>query len=276
MPDGRAVRWPKPEMAMVVYVYDGSFDGLLCCVFESYEKNEMPADVMPEDGQLPLLLSTRRIETRTDRAQRVQKSIPQKMGYAALDFVRRAFLTCLPNKELMILRFLRLGYRHGKSVLNRLTDETVHSLTTAVRHLTHEAHLFQGFVRFSDTNGVLTAQIEPKNMVLPLLAKPFSERYPGERFLIYDKTHSMVLLHQNSSVHICDAVDFEQPQPDAEEQKFRELWRLFYKTIEIRERRNPRCRMSHMPKRYWNCMTEFTHGETSTRDRALPAVRKET
>ncbi len=275
MPDGRAMMQKKsaePQTSMVVYCYDGSFEGLLCCVFESYEKNEMPADVLPEDGQLPLLLNTRMIETRADRVERVQKSIPHKMGYAVLDFVRHAFLTNLPGKELLILKFLRLGYRHGRSVINRLTDETVHALTVAVRHLTHEAHLFQGFVRFSETNGVLTAQIEPKNIVLPLLARPFAERYPGERFLIYDKTHGMVLLHQDHKVHICGAEAFEQPQPDEEELKFRELWRLFYKTIEIKERHNPRCRMSHMPKRYWNCMTEFAQEERAGQHPALPAA----
>lgn len=251
----------EPQSVMVVYCYDGSFDGLMCCVFESYDKNELPADVLPDDSELPLLLDTRTIETRTDRAQRVQKSIPQRMGYAALDFARRAFLTSLPSKELHILKFLRLGYQYGKSVLNRLTDETLHKLTVAVRQLNHEAHLFQGFVRFSETGGVLTAQIEPKNIVLPLLVRPFSERYPGERFLIYDKTHGMVLLYQNGKAHICAAEAFEQPQPSEEEIKFRELWRLFYKTIEIKERRNPRCRMSHMPKRFWSCMTEFAQDE---------------
>ena len=37
----------------------------------------------------------------------------------------------------------------------------------------------------------------------------------------------------------------------------RELWKLFFKTIEIEGRHNPRCQMTMMPKRYWGCMTEF-------------------
>ena len=31
----------------------------------------------------------------------------------------------------------------------------------------------------------------------------------------------------------------------------------FYDTVEIKERHNPRKRMSSMPKRYWETMTEF-------------------
>jgi probable DNA metabolism protein len=241
----------------VVYSYDGSFDGLLCCVFESYAKREMPADILPEEGPLPLLLPVKAIPTDSERAKRVLRSIPEKIGRNALDFIRRAYLTCQPKKELRILQFLHLGFLYGPAVMQRLTDEPVHVLRTAVNHLSREANHFMGFVRFSENGGVLTAQIEPKNIVLPLIARHFSARYPGERFCIYDKTHRMVLLHENRAMQICGADAYEPPSPGEEELKFRALWRLFYDTIEIRERRNPRCRMSHMPKRFWRCMTEF-------------------
>ena len=44
-------------------------------------------------------------------------------------------------------------------------------------------------MRFSDQGGVLVAQIEPKNWVLPLLAGHFTTRFNAERFLIFDRTH---------------------------------------------------------------------------------------
>lgn len=277
MPDRRAVSAPGP--GVTVYVYDGSFDGLLCCVFESYAARELPADVLADTAQLPLLLPVKRVDTRLDRAERVRRAIPKKMGYPALGFIRRAFLTCYPQKDVLILRFLRLGFRMGPSVMRHLTDDTVHALTTAVRHLDNEAHPLKGFIRFSDTDGALTAVIEPKNVVLPLIAQHFCERYPGERFLIYDRMHGMALIHQDGAVSICDVDAFEQPAPEEEELKFRELWRMFYRTIEIKERHNPRCRMSHMPKRYWSCMTEFAresdeeHGlKITAAERVLPGL----
>ncbi len=248
-----------PERPTLIYCYDGSFDGLLCCVFESYDKNELPLDVLPEGAALPLLLPVKSIVTDPEKARRVLVSIPKKMGRDALDFVRHGFLTCHPQKELLILRFLRLGYRCGPSAMNRLTDKDVHTLFSAVRHLEHEAHLYTGFVRFSEANGALTAQIEPKNIVLPLIAPHFCERFPNERFLIHDKTHDMALLHQDHAWVITAVENLRLPGPGEEEMKFRALWRLFYDTIEIEGRHNPRCRMGHMPKRYWNCMTEFAH-----------------
>lgn len=241
----------------LIYRYDGSFDGLLCCVFESYEKKEIPLDILLPDASPALLFSVKEIPTDLSKASRVLASIPKKMGASALNFVRHAFLTCLVQKELYILLFLRLGYRYGPSVMNMLTDNVVNTLCKAVKHLERESHLFKGFLRFSIFNNVLVGEIEPKNFVLPLLVRHFCERYPEERFLIHDKTHGMGLVYQpyQSAVIPIDAL--ELPAADEEEQNFRELWQLFYDTIAIQGRYNPQCRMTHMPKRYWKYMTEF-------------------
>lgn len=59
------------------------------------------------------------------------------------------------------------------------------------------------------------------------------------------------------------------PLPDREEQDFRDLWRVYYNTIEVPGRHNPKCRMSHMPKRYWKYMTEFGREEKGTGRLAL-------
>ena len=65
--------------------------------------------------------------------------------------------------------------------------------------------------------------------------------------------------------------------PDEKEANYRLLWKRFYDTIAIKERENPKLRQTHMPKRYWNTMTEF-QGEdyfragSSPADAAAPAV----
>lgn len=241
----------------LIYRYDGSFDGLLCCVFESYEKKELPMDILLPDAAQPMLFSIKEIPTDMQKARRVLDSIPKKIGASALNFVRHAFLTCLVQKELHILLFLRLGYRHGPSVMNMLTDDVVNKLTKAVKHLERESHLLKGFLRFSIFNNILVGEIEPKNFVLPLLSQHFCERYPEERFLIHDKTHGMGLVYQPYQSAVIPIEALELPEADEEEQSFRELWQLFYDTIAIQGRYNPQCRMSHMPKRYWKYMTEF-------------------
>jgi len=245
------------KQSNLIYLYDGSFDGLLCCVFESYDKKEIPMEIILMAMHQTMLFPTKEIKTDYPKANRVFASIPTKMGPQALDFVRLAFLTCYTQKELYILLFLRLGYHYGPSVMGMLTDNVVNTLSKAVKHLNNESNLLKGFVRFSVTNNALVAEIEPKNYVLPLLTEHFSQRFPEERFLIYDKTHGMALVYKpyQSAVIPIDALEI--PEPDAEEQSFRELWQLFYDTIEVQGRHNPKCRMTHMPKRYWKYMTEF-------------------
>jgi probable DNA metabolism protein len=257
MPDGRDVTPDHHAGEPVVYCYDGSFEGLICCVFESYDKKEIPMDIMADDAQLPWLLNMRRIATDEARTKRVLTAVQKKIGREALEMVRDAYLTCHPRKEMLILQFVRLGFRCGPSTVNRLADAPVHTLNTAVQHLKHEAHLYTGFTRFSELNGTLVAEIEPKNFVLPLLTRHFCERYPHEQYLIYDKTHGMILMYQGGRTLICSVDSFTPLNPGKEEMRFRTLWRLFYDTIEIKERHNPRCRMSHMPKRYWRYMTEL-------------------
>lgn len=263
-----------PDRSNLIYLYDGSFDGLLCCVFESYDKKEIPADIFSPDTAQTVLLPQKEVVTDPKKSARVLISIPKKMGADALDFIRHAFLTCLPQKELYILLFLRMGFRFGPSVMNMLADDVVNTLFKAVKHLNNEAHLLKGFIRFSVFNGALAAEIEPKNIVLPLLTLHFRERYPEERFLIYDRTHAMALIYQPYRPEIIPVDDLQLPEPDEEERAFRELWRLFYNTIEVQGRHNPKCRMSHMPKRYWKYMTEFGAGQKSRPDPGRPREAK--
>lgn len=239
------------------YRYDGSWDGLLCCLFETYERKEMPQTIFShEDTQLTLYPAVE-ILTDPNRVKRVQKSMPAKIGSAAKQLAEDAFLTCLPQKELWILRFLRLAFREGPRVMNQLTHPAVHTLNKAVLHLRQESHQYQGFVRFTVSGGALSAVIEPKNQVLPLLAPHFCQRFCNEAFLIYDKTHDMALVYQSGRHEILPLLAFEPPEPDETEQNYRELWRSFYDAISIKERENLRLRMTHMQKRYWKHLPEM-------------------
>ena len=127
-----------PDRSNVVYLYDGSFEGLLCCVFESYDKKEIPVDIFRPDAPQATFFPIREIGTDTEKAVRVLRSIPQKMGAEALLFVQKSFLTFYEKKELTILLFLRLGFKHGPSVMSMLADDVVHTLFKAVKHLDNE------------------------------------------------------------------------------------------------------------------------------------------
>lgn len=244
----------------VIYSYDGTFDGFLCCVFTSYTNKETPSDIYSQRDVQPGLLPCFHIATNEMQAGRVRASIPAKMGKNALEFLQHAFLSCLPQKELHMLNFMYLGYREGPKAMRMLADETVNILNKAVLQTTHEAHLYSGFVRFSIHDGIMAASIKPKACVLPLLGPHFAGRFPNERFLIYDETHRQVLAYAKGRYYVSDAAEMTMPAPDADELAYRRLWRMFYDTIAVEGRENYDCRRTHMPKRYWDRMTEFSYG----------------
>jgi len=154
--------------------------------------------------------------------------------------------------------------QEGPSFLRNLSDDTLYPVLKAIRHLNGEAEKLRGFVRFSDFNGVLGSEIEPKNRILPVLRGHFCSRYQNETFFIYDRTHREALFYADGKAVILPLEHFEMAPPDETEAAYRRLWKRFYDTIAIRERENPRCRMTHMPKRYWNTMTEFQGPEYFT------------
>ena len=257
-------------MTEIIYYYDGSFDGLLSCIFDSYACRERPMAICPESEAVPTLFAARTVRTDTGHARRVLRKVAA-CSPRALELLHKGFLTCLPERELHLYRLVVKLLRDGPAFLRNFSDETLHPVAAAVRHLEGEAHLLKGFVRFSDLGGVLGGEIAPKNRVLPLLRPHFCARYQGESFFLYDRTHREALFYAGGKSVIRPLEDFQMAPPDEAEARYRTLWKRFYDTIAIRERENPRCRMTHMPKRYWDVMTEF-QGPDHFRPRETPAA----
>lgn len=247
------------DRSNLVYRYDGTFPGLMCCVAECFRDKRLPLNIQLSDESQATLFPIKEVETDLNLARRVERSIPPKMGQQAYVLIRDAFLTCAENKEMMIVRFLLLGYKYGPRVTKLSTLEDVHAIDQAVKYLRNESHYHLEFLRFSDCGEFLAAAITPNNLVLPVIAPHFCNRFPTENFVIYDKTHSLGFLHQSSGkTEFFSADSLELPQPTEEEQACRELWKRFYQTIAIEGRRNPRLQQNLMPKRYWKNMTEFS------------------
>ena len=266
-------------MTDVVYLYDGSFEGFLCCIFDAYANKEVLTAITCDEDFIPTLFPCRAIHTDLDHANRVLRKVIKLSPYAA-ELLRKGFLTCLPDKELYLYRLVVKLLREGPRFLYNLSDETLHPVAKAIRHLDGEAHLLKGFVRFSELGGVLGSEIEPKNRVLPILRGHFCARYINERFFIYDRTHKEALFYAGGKAVIQPLDDFQMAPPDETEANYRLLWKRFYDTIAIKERYNPKCRQTQMPKRYWHTMTEFQNdayfkAQSNPADAAVPGAPAE-
>ena len=229
----------KLHDADVVYLYDGSFEGFLCCVYESFAQHELPFAVWTPQRETATLYPVKEIATDPAVARRVFASFGKKLGAETEYLVSRDFLSGQEDKELLLLRFLHLAFALGPGTVKREGHPVVAPLYAMKKSLDWEVDKFQGFVRFEEHDGMLGAVIHPKNYILPLLRPHFCGRFPEEDFMIYDAVHQAVLLHEGHSTRLL------------------ELWTQFYKTLEIKARHNEKGRMTHCPKRFWADMVEM-------------------
>ncbi len=241
-------------MPHVVYLYDGSFEGFLCCVFESFAQHEIPFAVWtPErENRHPLPLQGHRHRPRKGPAGRLP-ALAGKLGAETEYLVTRDFLSGREDKELLLIRFLHLAFALGPGTVKRAGHPDVAPLYEMKKSLDWEVDKFQGFVRFEEHDGMLGAVIHPKNYILPLLRGHFCGRFPEEDFMIYDAVHQAVLLYQDHAAEAPRAGRTARPfpRPASGSRQFQALWKQFYETLEIQARHSEKGRMSHCPKRFW-------------------------
>ena len=240
-----------------VYVYDGSLVGFFTCVHESIYARELPLSIFNEKEIQPTLYIQKYIDTNFDKAAKVRTSIQKNISQRTLDLVETTFLCHHEDKEIALLAFLITAFRVGSKAPYMMGEAEVAKVLGMEKHILGEAHLLSGFIRFADYGNILVAVISPKNFVLPIIASHFINRFPEENFIIYDNVHKAALVYQDKSVEITAVEEIEFQQESATELHYQALWKQFYKTIGIAERLNPKCRMTHMPKRYWENMLEM-------------------
>lgn len=252
---------------MTAYRYDGTFAGFLTCVWDALEtKTEPMAFLLPGDGAA--LWEEREPPPDRDKARRLYAALSKRASPAFQKLIARGFLTCLPEKELALFTLIRRGLREGDRARLDLSDPVMARVNLALTKMWTEWDHLKGFIRFSELDGVLVGEIEPKNRVLPLLAGHFAARYSGERIVLYDRTHKEAFLCDRGRWKLVPAEDFRMGPAGETERSYRAMWRKYCQTISIEGRRNPKCQSTHLPKRYRHVMTEFlTDAEM---ERALP------
>jgi len=130
-----------------------------------------------------------------------------------------------------------------------------------------EGHRLCGLVRFSElSDGSWYAPVEPSCDVLVLIADHFAARFGSMSFAIHDLNRGSAIVHAPGRA--CSLVEGFGLEPEdgidgalsPREREIRGLWRLYFETIAIESRRNPRLQMSHMPRKYWGTLTEMAGG----------------
>lgn len=281
----RVLRLAK-ENGMIDYIYDGSFDGLLTVIWHHYY-TDRAAGIFTEDRYQPSFLQgCREVATEAEKADRVYKAIRSKISEYDLRSVYRAWLSCDPQKEMKILRYLVLGFRQGHRTSSLHGEPAVADFQAILKKIGHESERMLQFVRFSvipagagrrvaepggsakpvvtpaeagqrDAREILYARVEPDNDVIELVAKHFCDRFRSEPFIIHDVGRDKAVIGYEGRWAVTAFALAEVPEVTEDEKSFRQLWKQYFDHIAILQRTNSRCQNNFIPDRYRKHLTEI-------------------
>lgn len=257
-----------------IYLCDNTIDGIFTGIFEAWSSKLGHSNVKLEEksegskySNIELFAEYVAVDTDPLLAQKVARSIRQKISEEAYEMCCRVALSDYAGKADLIYRFLILGFAVGRSITEHLNHEIVNMMFKVNKNVSNETHHLLGFIRFSEQeSGLLTSIIHPKNNVLSLVMPHFADRLPTERFLIYDANRKQAALHvPNTPWIIADVPELDVDrvrEVSKYEDQYRDLWISFFNHIAIKERINPRLQRNNLPLRFREDITEFQHKPT--------------
>lgn len=239
-----------------VYLYDGTFIGLLNLINKLFEVNQKPLNIYKEEDYQPSLLEEAiKLELNDDFDQ-----TKIKLSNNILKTIYYVYLSNESNKELIIYYFLLNAQKYQKKIFTMRNLKCVTSTLKIAKHVSNELHKLKGFLRFKETkNHILYGEISPTNNILELLSKHFASRLKNEYWIIKDVERNLYSIYDKKKYYIVtgENLDIKEINMSTEEKEIENLWLSFFKTIGIEARRNKRCQMNFMPKKYWKYIIEM-------------------
>lgn len=255
---------------MMVYIFDGTMDGLLTAVFDAFALHEQPETLLTEGEALPLFCErTQTVHTDEEKARRVWTGLEKKLSREAMKLISVSWLSELKELNGHLFRYICKVFTAGKGIERHFADPDVLAVTNIARKVLHEQLRMKQFIRFQKAkDGTYLGVVSPDHNVLPLIIDHFQDRFNDQPWLIYDaKRHYGFNYDGKTVIRITfedeAAVPFnlangklDDSVMSSDDQLLQDLWRTYFKAICIRERMNPRKQLNDMPRRYWKYMTE--------------------
>lgn len=244
---------------MKVFIYDGSFYGLLTAVFYAYGYKGDCKIERECNHEMNFMNIETTVKTEQDKADRVLSSIEHKLNSDVLNNVYVTYLSDFSDSDTLVLKYLKLCYKYGVNINLAKNNDIIIQVDRYVKKVYREVEKLSGFIRFKQVAPLsFYASIEPDHNILPLLIDFFKERFSDQNFIIHDLKREKAIAYNMDTAIITDlsreyCKRFEHSDNDNE---FETLWKTFYKATDIKERENLRLQRQLMPKRYWKHITE--------------------
>ena len=237
----------------IFYIYDGSFDGLLSVIYTAVYSRIVPVGIGTERN-LQFAFETRYTDVPTDitHSRKVYDAIYKKIGAFGMRRLYYVFLSDDTDKDIIIYRYMMLGFKNGEITNSALSDTTVAAAYQIAENVSRETEKFRQFTRFSVMQwGVQYAKIAPNNNILPILTPFFVNRLKIIPFVLHDVTHNVCAVYDTKGWHVSSAEGLTPPEKGSDEAEIEKLWKAFFDAISIKERENTKLQKQNMPSRYF-------------------------
>ncbi|MFO7735271.1 MAG: TIGR03915 family putative DNA repair protein [bacterium] len=164
--------------------------------------------------------------------------------------------------------FLNYFKKNGSPAFNHMAEPSIRFVINAAFATRREAHRIKGLLRFRKIENLLYAPYFSKTFVMPLLGSYFKNRLPDDRWIIHDRERNTALFYDEK---VLRQIFFEKKEVgkfvkmyENEEGKdlFELLWKKYFKTIAIENRKNLKLQKSFMPEQYWRYIPELSERVT--------------
>lgn len=252
---------------MILFAYDKTFEGLLTAVFDAYDRKTFP-DLLLETGAPPPLFYDELITVITEehKANRVWKGLQKKLSGTALSFLTLTWLSELPESDLLLFRYMRKTIDTPTSIELNFGDPDVLKIAQTGKKVSQERHRLIQFVRFQKTSdGIFLGVTEPLYNVLSLVTAHFKDRFSDQKWILYDlkrrygyfynlKQVTEIRFDREVELQICSRLRENLLAQD--EKWFQQLWKAYFHSLSISERRNLKLHRQNLPARFWKHLPE--------------------
>ena len=237
---------------MNTYLYDGTFDGLLTAYFYAYKDTNLYTICAQAKHQPALHETIKQITTQTDKAERIRKSVYDKLSSTVMYNLYLLYLSELPDCDVLGLYYLRLCYQHGISINQAKHHPVIRQVEDYRYKVTRELDHMKGFLRFQQIDKqVYYAKFAPDHNQLPLLRRHLMKRFSDQKWIVHDQRRNIALVY-----NLFDSMIVPLTQEEAtallqdKQDDYIHLFQRYFNTIAIKERTNKRLQDQSMPYRY--------------------------
>lgn len=253
----------------MAYIYrcEDSLEGIFTAIYNIYrDKRNFPDTGICIQEEYMLFAEYIPVETDFERASKVMRTCREKFGEKDFYGLCMALGSYDMEKAQAVYKTIAYGLTAKPAkghLFDHLSDAHVLKAFKLSNTVCRESHHLLGFTRFRELeNGILYADISPKNHVLVSLMEHFSDRMPSENFAIFDAGRKLYGIHPaGEQWFLAQGVELESKLGEVvisdKEERYAALFRHFCKRIAIKERHNFELQRNMLPLYFREYMTEF-------------------